>query len=349
MKKTGYGVLGLGIGLAHAEAVLESENAILTAVCDIDERRLAEFATAHPQVRCYRSAEELFADPEVEIVSICLPSGLHAEYAVRAMEAGKHVLVEKPVDVSLAAAERMIAARQRTGKKCGVVLQNRFNLNMEPIREAVRTGRLGRLLLGTFAVKWYREQKYYDRGGWRGTWANDGGGSLINQASHTVDLMLLLMGDVTSVTTRMAAQNHRIETEDTTITALTFRNGALGTFVSTTCAYPGISTEICIYGSDGSVEADADRLTVWKMRNPAGGMDEEAEEERMLAAYGGGNRRAAGAHPGTLYGHRHVVEDMILAVREGRDPEVSIEDGMRSLSVILAMYESAKTGKTVYL
>lgn len=346
MQKTGYGVLGLGIGTAHAEAVLESENATLTAVCDSDSERLAAFAAAHPQVRCYDYAEALFADPEVEIVSVCLPSGLHAEYAVRAMEAGKHVLVEKPVDVSLTAAERMIAARERTGKKCGVVLQNRFNLNMRPMEEAIRSGRLGRLLLGTFAVKWYREQKYYDRGGWRGTWAMDGGGSLINQASHTVDLMLMLMGDVASLTTRMAAQNHRMETEDTTVTTLTFQSGALGTFVSTTCAYPGISTELCVYGSDGSMEADADRLKVWKMKHPVNGMDAETEEERMLALYGYGNRRAA---KGALYGHRQVVEDMILAVREGRAPEVSLEDGMRSLSVILAMYESAKTGKTVYL
>lgn len=348
MKKTGYGVLGLGIGLAHAEAVLECEDAELLAVCDSDPLRLSDFSAAHPEVRCYERAEELFCDPGVEIVSVCLPSGLHAEYAVRAMEAGKHVLVEKPVDVSLAAAARIVAARDRTGKRCGVVLQNRFNLNMPPIYEAVRGGRLGRLLLGTFAVKWYREQKYYDRGGWRGTWAMDGGGSLINQASHTVDLMLTLMGNVTSVTTRIAAENHRMETEDTTVTALTFENGALGTFVSTTCAYPGISTEIGLYGSDGSIEADADRLTAWKMRHPVRDLDEEAEEEEMLAAFGGGNRRAA-AGSGALYGHRQVVEDMIHAVREGREPEVGLEDGMRSLRVILAMYESAKTGKTVCL
>lgn len=346
MKKIGYAVLGLGIGMAHAEAAAASEHATLVAVCDKDEARLEKAKKRFPNVTCYEDADTLFLDPSVDIISICLPSGLHAEYAVRAMKAGKHVLIEKPVDVSVERAMAIEQARLCTGKRCGIVLQNRFNVNMYPIREAVEKGRLGRIFLGTFAVKWYREQSYYDRGGWRGTWAMDGGGSLINQASHTVDLMQWLMGDVVSVSSSMTVADHSIETEDTTVSTLHFANGAMATFVSTTCAYPGVSTEICLYGTEGSIEADADRLTLWKMREPLEGMDEDEEEELMLERYGGGNRKAA---DGRLYGHRQVVEDMILAVRDGRDPEVLPLEGMRSLAVIEAIYESAKSGKTVFL
>ncbi|MBE6703310.1 MAG: Gfo/Idh/MocA family oxidoreductase [Ruminococcaceae bacterium] len=348
-KKIGYAVLGLGIGKAHAEAVAKSENACLVALCDKDEALLQKMAVLYPQATLYTDAEELFADPRVEIVSICLPSALHAEYAVRAMEAGKHVLVEKPLDITCERAMRIEEARVRTGKRCGVVLQNRYNLNMYPIRQAIDSGRLGELFLGTFAVKWFREQRYYDRGGWRGTWAMDGGGSLINQASHTVDLMQWLMGDVASVTSSMKIANHQIETEDVTVSHIAFKNGALGTFVSTTCAYPGVSTEIGLYGTAGSIEADADRLKLWKMSEPVEDMDEDEEEETMLERFSGGNRRAAESAPEKLYGHRHVVEDMILAVKENRDPEIMPLEGMKSLAIIEAIYRSAKEGKTVLL
>ena len=348
-KKIGYAVLGLGIGKAHAEAVAKSENATLVALCDRDEALLQKMGALYPDAKLYTDAEALFADPQVEIVSVCLPSAMHADYAVRAMEAGKHVLVEKPVDITCERAMRIEEARLRTGKRCGVVLQNRFNLNMYPIREAIDSGRMGQLFLGTFAVKWFREQRYYDRGGWRGTWAMDGGGSLINQASHTVDLMQWLMGDVTSVTSTMTIANHSIETEDVTASTLRFKNGAMATFVSTTCAYPGVSTEICLYGTAGSIEADADRLKLWKMSEPIGDMEEDEEENVMLERFGGGNRLAAEREPEKLYGHRHVVEDMILAVRDGRDPEVMPLEGMKSLAIIEAVYRSAKEGKTVLL
>ena len=347
-KKIGYAVLGLGIGMAHAEAAAASEHATLVALCDRDESRLQKAAALYPEAKLYTDASELFADPDVDIVSICLPSAMHADFAVQAMEAGKHVLVEKPVDITCARAAKIEEARLRTGKRCGVVLQNRFNLNMYAIKEAVEGGRLGDLVLGTFAVKWYREQRYYDRGGWRGTWEMDGGGSLINQSSHTVDLMQWLMGEVESVSSEMRVANHRIETEDITVSTLRFKSGALATFVSTTCAYPGVSTEIALYGTKGSIEADADRLKLWKMREPLGDLDEDEEEETMLARFGGGNRVAA-AGTAKLYGHRHVVEDMILAVLDDREPEVSPTAAMKSLAIIEAIYRSARDGEPVKL
>lgn len=348
MKKIGYAVLGLGIGMAHAEAAAASEYADLVAVCDINEKRLEKAAALYEGITLYRDFEELLGDERVDIISICLPSAMHADFAVRAMEAGKHVLVEKPLDITYERAMLIEEARIRTGKKAGVVFQNRYNLNMSPIKKAVEDGRLGRLVLGTFAVKWYRDQKYYDNS-WHGTWDMDGGGSLMNQAIHTLDLMCWLMGDVESVTSTINIYNHDIETEDLTASLVKFKNGATATFVSTTCAYPGISTEIMLYGTDGTIEADADTLKTWKMRNPLEDMDEDDEEEMMLSRYGKGNREAAKLESDKLYGHRHVVEDMILAVCEDRVPEVLPSTAAECVRLIGAIYESAKTGKTVYL
>lgn len=350
MKKIGYAVLGLGIGMAHVEGVLASEFAEIVAVCDLDEKRLEKAKKLVPSATLYRDFEELLADDRVEIISICLPSGMHADFAVRAMEAGKHVLVEKPLDIHYDTAMRIEEARVRTGKKAGVVFQNRYHFSMAPIYDAVQSGRLGKLILGTFAVKWYRDQKYFDgQGGWRGTWAMDGGGSLMNQAIHTLDLMCLLMGKPVSVMSTMGIYDHDIETEDMTAGIITFESGARATFVSTTCAYPGISTEIMLYGTGGSIEADADRLKLWKMKEPLPDMDEDEEEEMMLEKYGRGNRAASLENPDQLYGHRRVVEDMILAVRDDREPDVGPAEGARVVRLIEAIYESAKTGKTVVL
>ncbi len=346
MKKIGYAVLGLGIGLAHADAVLTHPDASLVALCDIDPKRLEKAAAAYPEAALYDNFDALIKDGNVDIISICLPSHLHADYAVRAMRAGKHVLVEKPLDITPERAALIEAAARETGMTAGVVHQNRFNLNMYPIKEAVDGGRLGRIFLGTFAVKWYREQKYYDRGGWRGTWECDGGGSLMNQAVHTVDLMQWLMGDVESVTSSMGIYNHRIDTEDMTASLVRFKSGATATFVSTTCAYPGISTEIMLYGTQGTVEADADMIRTWKM---ADSDDEDGEEEEILARYGKGNRAASKAEVGKTFGHEHVVHDMIESVRDGRDPEVLPCEAIKSVKIVCSVYESARTGKTVFL
>ncbi|MBE6585515.1 MAG: Gfo/Idh/MocA family oxidoreductase [Ruminococcaceae bacterium] len=344
-RKIGYAVLGLGIGMAHADAAYASENAELVAVCDINEARLARAMKKYPNITTYTAFEDLLKDSRVDIISICLPSAMHADFAIAAMEAGKHVLVEKPLDITPARAHLIEDARIRTGMTAGVVHQNRFNANMYPIKEALTSGEMGRIFLGTFGVKWYRDQAYYDNGGWHGTWEMDGGGSLMNQAVHTVDLMQWLMGDVASVTSAMGIYDHDIDTEDMTASLIKFKNGAAATFVSTTCAYPGISTEICLYGTEGSIEADGDALKVWKMKNAP---DEEALEETMLSLYGEGNLSVLSREPKRLFGHAHVVEDMILAVRDGRDPEVMPAEALKSVTIVDAVYRSARSGETVF-
>ncbi len=341
-EKIGYAVVGLGIGRAHIGGVLSSERGRLAAVCDIDGAKLEKFKIEHPGVPTYSDFGALLRDPDVEVISICVPSGLHAALAVQALEAGKHVLVEKPIDITPAQAYKIEEARLRTGKKVGVIHQNRFNACMEPLREALDTGRLGRLILGTFAVKWYRDQKYYDAGGWRGTWEMDGGGSLMNQAVHTVDIMQWLMGEVDTVTSQTGIYNHNIDTEDLTASIIKFKSGAVATFVSTTCAYPGIATDIQLYGTGGSIEIDGDSLKLWKLCD-----GDSFEEEEMLQKYGEGNNSPS-ADPTTVRGHAYQVHDMIDAVYYDREPLISPREAIKSVAIVNAVYESARTGQPVH-
>ncbi len=360
-KKLGYAVVGLGIGKAHAAAAFESPYTKLVAVCDLIQSKLDDMIRKYPGILTYTDFEVMLQNPEIEAVSICLPSSMHADFACRAMRAGKHVLVEKPIDITVKAAEEIEKIRLETGLKAGVVHQNRNNVDMYPIKRAIELGHLGRIFLGTFAVKWYRKEDYYK--GWHGTWEIDGGGSLMNQSVHTVDLMQWLMGDVSCVTSHIDIVNHDIETEDTTVSVLRFKSGAMGTFVTTTCAYPGLSTDIQVYGTNGSVEADQDVLKTWKIKEFSDetasdrfadefgldASDEEEEEEEMLERFGKGNPAHLSAHPGTLVGHRSVVEDFARAVLEDRDPQILPMEAIKSVRIVNAIYESAQTGKTVYL
>ncbi len=341
--KAGYAVVGLGIGRAHMDAAAASERAELIAVCDLIEKKLDAAKKKYPFIETYTDFDTMLENSDIDIVSICLPSAMHAEYAIRAMKKGKNVLIEKPIDITVEAALKIEEARKEYGVTVGVVHQNRYNAPMDAIKSAVDTGRLGKLAVATFGVKWYRDQGYYE--GWHGTWGMDGGGSLMNQAVHTVDLMQWLMGDVTSVHSVMGIYNHDIETEDMTASVITFKSGAAATFVSTTCAYPGISTEISLYGSGGSIEADADILKTWKLSDAD---DEDEEEEEMLALYGGGNGKILREDPTRFFGHKAVVEDMISSVLDGHDPRIVPTEAIKSVRIVNAVYESAKTGKTVY-
>ena len=342
-KRVGFAVLGLGIGMAHAEAISTSKDAYLVCGCDINEKRLSKFAEKYPDAYTTASFDEVLTDGDVDVVSVCLPTYMHAEFACKALRAGKHVLCEKPADINVSRAMAIKEAELESGKMAGFVFQNRYSYLMYPIFDAIRSGRLGRIYLGTFAVKWLRKQSYYDNnGGWRGTWDKDGGGSLMNQSIHTVDLMLQLMGsEVESVRSVGGVINHDIESEDMTASLITFKNGATATFVSTTCAYDGLSTEIGIYGTDGSIEADADKLKRWRLRDDVDGI----EEEELLELYGMGNIGAASAHPGVRVGHGYMIDDMASAVLNGSRPAIGIEDAVKSIDLIEKIYKSMRESK----
>lgn len=340
--KIGYAVAGLGVGKIHAESALEYEKCELVAVCDIIQSKMDLITKKNPSVIGYLNFDEMLTNPEIDIISICLPSAMHAEFAVKSLEAGKHVLLEKPIDITVGAAMKIEHARVKTGKKVGCIYQNRNHAVMKPLKTAIEDGILGKIFLGTFAVKWYREQSYYEGElNWHGTWEMDGGGSLINQAVHTVDIMQWLMGEPLSVTSTMSINNHAIESEDLTASIIKFKNGATATFVSSTCCYPGLSTNIQIYGTEGSVEIDADVLKTWKIRG-----QDECEQEDMLDRYGKGNRIAC-TYDNSKYGHVTQIEDMVNAVIEDRDPQVTPLEAIKALKIIEAVYTSARTGQTV--
>jgi len=204
----------------------------------------------------------MLSGADLDAVCVCTPSGMHAEHAIAALEAGKHVVIEKPVDVTLRAAGRLLAAQRATGNKAAVVSQHRFDASTLAVHDAVSGGRFGRLTTGTAAVRWWRSQSYYDSGGWRGTWELDGGGVLINQAIHSIDLLQWLMGPVVEVTAHTGLLAHeRVEVEDTAVAILKFQGGALGTIVATTAAYPGLTARITVNGDRGSAVIGDDELS----------------------------------------------------------------------------------------
>lgn len=341
-KKIGYAVVGLGVGMSHVKAAAAAKDADLIAVCDLIQEKLDNVTKDFPGTLTYLSFDEMLKNPDIDIVSICLPSAMHAEFAVKAMEAGKNVLVEKPIDITVDAALKIEEARKRTGLKAGIIHQNRNNSDIKPIREAIQSGRLGKLFYGDFEVKWFRTQEYYDNGGWRGTWEMDGGGSLMNQAVHTVDIMQWLMGDIESITSLIGIYAHKIDTEDFTASLIKFKSGSAATFVSTTNAFPGLNTGVKLYGTKGSIECDGDTILLWKREGAP-----EDEEEIMKANYSG-NSAAAALDPTLCTGHTSMVEDIISAVKDGREPQIMPLEAVKSVRIVNAVYESAKTGKTVY-
>lgn len=345
-KRIGYGVLGLGIGRYHAKAAFDMEGCDLVAVCDYRPDRLEkhrkEYPEMYPDLTVYTDYEEMLKNPAIDVVSVATPSGTHADYVCMALRAGKHVLVEKPIDITLEAAQRIVDCMQETGKKVACVFQNRRMPNVLAMKETIDKGRLGKLISGEFAVNWYRTDEYFEDGGWRGTWAMDGGGSLMNQAVHTVDLMQWLMGEVHSVRSLMGLYNHNIETEDLTKSLVQFKSGAIATFTSTTCAYPGLTTEIAVHGTDGAIELTWGDVRTWKIRNET--EEKMLEEEAAMKSGDGIASTATGADPNKVTGHAFHVQDIVNAVREDREPYVGPVEAMKALRIILAVYESAQNG-----
>ena len=349
-----FGILGCGvIGPHHARAIAGLDSAELVAVADVVPE-LAEKLAAEHGCSWFTDLEDMLA--EVDAVCVCTPSGLHAENAIAALEAGKDVVIEKPVDVTLQAADRLLEVQRAVGRKVAVISQHRFDEATLAVRDAVSNGEFGRLTSGSAEVRWWRSQSYYDSGGWRGTWELDGGGVLINQAIHSIDLLQWLMGPVVEVTAYTGLLAHqRIEVEDTAVAILKFAGCAIGTIVATTAAYPGLTARIAVHGDRGSAVIDDDELRYFHVAgagqggHPYGAGRDDNQAEQVMERYGaGGSVPGAGADPGSLsMAHRDQIEDFVEAVREGREPSVNVEEGRKPLAIILGIYESARTGSPV--
>jgi predicted dehydrogenase len=357
-RKIRFGIVGCGaIGPTHAGAISQMADAELTAVADIISDRARAMEEKFSVPRVYTDQAELFADRQVDVVCLCTPSGMHADGAVLAMQAGKHVVVEKPMDITAAACDRMIAAQRQTGKLLTVISQHRFDAASMQVKDLIQSGKLGKMLLATADVKWWRTQKYYDEGDWRGTWALDGGGAVMNQGIHTVDVLQWLAGEITSVYahTRTAA-HERIEVEDVAVAALTFKSGAIGTYVASTAVYDGLPARIDIIGSEGTAIIEGDCLKLIKLKTGETYSGETPATHAVSVASGGtasvtetAANRPVAVKQGAVWGdaHRAQLEDFVRALRTGGKPLIDGPAGREPVRIIQAMYESAKTGRAV--
>ena len=334
-----FGVVGCGgIGPTHCGAILQIPGASLAAVADTVVERARAVAEKFAVSRVYEKDAALFADPEVDVVCLCTPSGNHADGAVLALRAGKHVVSEKPMDVSLAACDRIIAAQQETSRLVSVISQHRFDAASQVVKQAIDAGKLGRIVLANALVPWYRAQSYYDSGDWRGTWALDGGGALMNQGVHTVDLLQWLIsgqGKVTQVFGQVGTLAHeRIEVEDVAAATLTFSNGAVGNIAATTAAWDGFAVRIEIFGTQGSAVIEGDRLKRLHLSSGETFVSEASAAHALSVARGGTASvreetvqrlvptGEEAAPIGAVWGdaHRAQLENVVHAIRTGTTP-----------------------------
>jgi len=347
MKTHGFGIIGCGmIAEFHARAIAEIPGARLAAVMSRSAANGAKIAAMAEGGPCpiYDTVEALLAHPEVDVVCVCTPSGAHLEPAVEAARAGKHVVVEKPLEVTLPRCDAIIRACDEAGVRLSAIFPSRFSPANLALKHAIEAGRFGRLTLADTAVKWWRSQEYYDSGRWRGTWELDGGGALMNQAIHNVDLLQWLMGDVVSVQAITATLAHeRIEVEDTAAAILRFRSGALGVIEASTSAYPGLLKRTEIHGDRGSARVEQDDITFWSFLN-----NEPGDADRLKpsgSASGGASDPKAISHAG----HRDQLADFLQSIDSGRPALVDGREGRKAVEIIRAIYRSARLDRPVML
>lgn len=343
----GFGIVGCGmIANFHAKAVGDIRGANVVACYDAFPKSAERFAKAQGCTP-YDSLPDMLANPDVDIVTICTPSGAHMEPAVAAANAGKHVIVEKPLEITLKRCDKIIAACEKNSVVCSAIFPSRFHESSQLMKKAVDKKRFGKLALANAYVKWFRTQEYYDSGAWRGTWELDGGGALMNQAIHSVDLLAWLLGPIDSITAHTATLAHqRIAVEDVAVATIKFANGALGTLEASTAAYPGYLKKIELYGSAGSAVLEEEDIKVWDFEKPT------KSDVALIKRMQGKTKTGGGAADPTAIGHHGHTEqfkDVIKAIKSGKQPAIDGPEGRRSVEIILAVYKAAESGKSVAL
>ena len=330
------GILGAGsISDTHARAAKAIPGVEVVAVYGRNVEKAQRLAAAYGGVS-YDSLERFLDHRPMDIVAIGSPSALHAEQGIAAAARGLHVLVEKPLDITAARADALIAAADKAGVKLGGFFQDRLKPDVVTLKTLVDAGVIGKPILGSGRVKWYRPPEYYGGSRWRGTFALDGGGALINQAIHTLDVMLHLWGPIVSVDARSGTQLHKIEVEDTVVATLQFENGALGVFEASTAVYPGYARRVELTGSNGTVTLEHDQVTGIDLKVPDPRFPAPAVQTRD-AAVNAASPLVSDATP-----HQRVVENFIAAIRTGGRSACDGPEGRRSVVVIDAIYASAK-------
>ena len=336
-----FALIGTGnIAGFHADAIQQVPAAQLVAA--FSRGNPEPFATKYG-CAAVRTLDELLAREDVDAVCITTPSGAHGDPAMAAMRAGKHVLCEKPLEITPQRIDAMLACAAETNRILAAVFQSRFGSGAQTVKRAVETGRFGRITLASAYIKWWRTQQYYDSGAWRGTWELDGGGALMNQGIHAIDLLQWLVGLPVQVQGATATLAHeRIAVEDTAVAAMRYENGALGVIEGATSAFPGTAKRIEICGDKGSVILEDDNVKFWQFETEEPG---DAEIRGGTGANIGGG--AANPMAISTEGHRRQIEDLCGAIRENRPPAIAGRDARNAVALINAVYESAKSGRPV--
>lgn len=345
MRRFGFGIVGVGmIADYHAQAIRATDGGDLVGIATRRRDNAAAFAARHGVPVVAADAAELAARPDIDILCITTPSGAHLEPALAAIRAGKHVVVEKPIEITTERADQLLDAAERAGVQVAPIFQARFGDGARRLKAAIEAGRFGRLVLAGAYVKWHRPATYYT--GWKGTLALDGGGALINQAIHAIDLLQWFAGlpsEVFCRTTRRVYEG--IEAEDTASALLRFPGGGLGTIEACTAGWPGWMRRLEICGEHGSAILEDDHLAKWEFRTPADG-DEAVRaagvDPTMISGAGAANAI-------THHGHRRQIQDLIDALRAGRPVAVNGREARRAVALIRALYASAAQGRPVSL
>jgi predicted dehydrogenase len=351
------GLIGCGkVGHLHAQAVRSLSEAELVAVCDSSTERAQAFAAQY-QATAFTDVPNLLREGRVEAVLICTPHPLHAAPTVLAAEAGVHVLVEKPMAATLADCDVMLAATRRTGVQLGVISQRRFYESVQRMKTAIDAGKIGQPLLGVFTMYSWRDPAYYASDPWRGKWSTEGGGVLVNQSPHQLDLLRWFLGPIAEISGYWANLNHpTVEVDDTAVAVLRFQNGGLGSIVTSVAQKPGIYTKVHVHGSNGaSVGVETDRGATF-----IAGMTGVAEpplndiwtipgEEGLLAGFQAEDRVRFQKIDPTAHYHAEQIRDFVRAVREGRPPLVTGEDGRAVVEMFTALYQSQRERRPVAL
>lgn len=316
----GFGVIGLGMGAARARLIHETHGARLVAVADINEAR-GQKAAAEYGIDWYEDYRRMLERDDIDVVMIMTPSGTHADFATVIAQAGKHVISTKPIEVTLERADQMIEACRRAGIILAIDFEARYMADNVRIKQAIDEGRLGKLVLGEARLKWFRSDGYYE--GWHGTWKLDGGGSLINQTIHQIDLLVWFMGNPKQVSGQVGVFTHQIETEDLGMALIQFESGAAGAILGTTTCPVSLPARMELHGDRGMILTSGNAIETWNLPNEL--LEDDFD-------YNGPN---------------NVIEDMVQIIRSGGTPRITGEEAKRALSLVLAVYESSKTGKAV--
>lgn len=339
MDKIGFGIIGCGmIGNIHASAISKVKEAKLVAVANPTISKAEKLATQYG-VDYYQDYLDLLKRKDIEVVCICTPSGTHRKIAEDSANYGKNVLIEKPLEVTLEKCDEIIETCKKNKVKLGIVFQSRTYESSKKVKEIVDSGRLGKLILGDAYIKWYRTPEYYKSAGWRATWELDGGGSLMNQCIHTIDLLQWIMGPVETVFGYAETLAHSINVEDTAIALLKFRNGSFGVIEGTTSIYPGLPRRLEIHGKKGTIIIEDVIITKLDIQGEEIKLEQKKEE------------RVGGASSPAIEdtGHVKQIEEFVSAIKENKEPLVTGIEARKSVEIILAIYKSAKTNTVVKL